>query len=59
MAPFDQWVQILAVVTNISILLIGIRLVRHLTRLEIRVEMMWEVFAKRFNVKMTEPANGE
>lgn len=47
-----NWVQILTVGTNLSLLIIGIKVIRHLTRMEFRVGMMWHDFLKRH--KMSE-----
>jgi hypothetical protein len=41
-------IQIISILTNIGLLGVGIKLVRHLTRIEFKVEMMWGVFVRRF-----------
>lgn len=40
--------QLLSITTNISIIIVGIRLVRHMARIEFKVELMWSVFINRF-----------
>lgn len=42
-----QWVSI---ATNLSIVIVGIKLVRHLTRMEFRVNTMWNTFSKKFGI---------
>lgn len=39
-----QWLQ---VGTNISVLLVGIKMVRFLSRLELKVDIMWLDYEKR------------
>ena len=46
------WVQILSVATNVSILIVGIKLVRHLTRIEFKVDMMWAEFMRKIDIKI-------
>jgi hypothetical protein len=42
----DEVIGLASVSTNLLVLLVGIRLVRHVTRIEIKVEMMWDEFVK-------------
>ena len=42
------WIDVLSVGTNISILIVGLKLVRHLSRIEFKVETMWSIFMKKF-----------
>jgi hypothetical protein len=43
-----NWISILSVVTNISIIAVGIKLIRHISRMEMKVDLMWMVFVRRF-----------
>lgn len=47
--PFtNAWIQLVSIGINFAMLLVGIRLVRHLSNLEFKVDMMWNVFVRRF-----------
>jgi hypothetical protein len=45
-----SWIEFISVATNISILIVGIKLVRHMSRMELKVEMMWDVFMHKFRL---------
>lgn len=47
--------QVVSIFTNISIIIVGIKIVRHLTRMEFKVDMMWNVFEHKFNIESKEP----
>lgn len=47
----SDWVGIASIVTNFSIVLVGVRLIRHITRVEYQVELMWGVFVRRFGTR--------
>lgn len=49
MAPQD-WIQILSVATNISLLVVGVKLVRYISRMELKVDTMWVDFIHRHKV---------
>jgi len=53
----QDWISLLSVGTNLSVLFVGIKLVRHLTKIEIKVEMMWSVFMKRFGGELEKENN--
>ena len=46
--PTTNWINILSVITNISIIAVGIKLIRHISRMEMKVDLMWMVFVRRF-----------
>ncbi len=43
-----ELIQIVTIGTNISIIVVGIKLVRHISRMEFKVDTMWSVFIRRF-----------
>lgn len=43
-----QWVEFLQVGTNIALLTVVVSLTRKFTRVELKVDTMWDVFMKRF-----------
>ena len=42
----NDWFQILSLGLNTALLLIGIKATHHLTKLEFKIEMMWDFFEK-------------
>ena len=40
------WLELVSVLSNISMVIVGVKLVRHLSRIEFRVDTMWKVFMK-------------
>ena len=51
-----EWLQILTAITNVGVLTVGVKLVRHLSRMELKVETMWAVFMRRFGQRENEPS---
>lgn len=47
----QAWVQLFSVISNISIVLVGVKLIRHISRLEFKVDMMWGVFVRRYGTR--------
>lgn len=47
-SSLNDWVNILSVGTNVSILMVGMKLVRQFSRIELKVETMWSVFMRKF-----------
>jgi len=45
-----EWIEIVNLVANIGIIVVGMKIVRHLTRMEMRVSMMWNEFKRRFEI---------
>jgi hypothetical protein len=43
--------ELFSIGTNFSLLIVGIKLVRHLTQIEFKVDMMWGVFQRRFGTR--------
>jgi hypothetical protein len=43
----NNLIQIATLISNISIVAVGVKLTRHLSRMEFKVELMWEEFNKR------------
>ena len=48
----QDYIGLMSVITNISILAMGIRLVRHLSHIELKVDTMWKVFISKFDIKI-------
>lgn len=42
-----DWIQILTIGTNLSIIILCIKVIRHISKLEFKVELMWMVFEKQ------------
>lgn len=55
--PQLDWIQLLSVGTNFSILIVGIKLIRHLSRMELKVDTMWDAFIKRFGITEKHESN--
>jgi hypothetical protein len=47
----DDILRLSTVITNIGIIIIGFKIVRHITRMEFKVDMMWNAFEKKFNTE--------
>jgi hypothetical protein len=45
----NDWIQGLSILTNVGVFIVGIKLVRHLTGIEFKVDMMWKHFEKEIN----------
>lgn len=43
--------QIVDVATNLTIIMIGFKLTRHMTRMEMKVELMWSRFRRAFDLR--------
>lgn len=43
--------QILDLVTNMSVIVVVVKLIRHITRMELKVEIMWERFKRLFDIR--------
>lgn len=43
-----EWIQAISILTNLGIIGVGAKLIRHLSRMEFKVETMWSVFMRRF-----------
>jgi hypothetical protein len=39
-------ISILSILTNFTVLIVGVQLIRHLSRIEFKVEMLWKHFEK-------------
>lgn len=52
-------VEGLSILTNFSIILLGIKLIRHVTEIEFKVNMMWGVFQRRFGTRTERAKNIE
>jgi len=39
---------------NIGVVVVGVKIIRHLTRMELRVSLMWAEFKKRFHIVTTQ-----
>ena len=50
-----QWIDFLQVGTNLALLTIAVSLTRKFTRVELKVDTMWDVFVKRFGVNGDKP----
>lgn len=46
----NNWMEFLQVGTNIALLTVAVSLTRKFTRVELKVDTMWDVFMKRFGV---------
>lgn len=46
-----EWIQLISAIVNVSILVIGIKLTRHISRMEMKVDLMWIVFQRRFGTR--------
>lgn len=44
----DYVLQLSNVVVNLGIVVVGIKLIRHISRIEMKVELMWEAFRTKF-----------
>ena len=51
-----DWLQAVNLGANVSIIVVGLRLIRHLSRMEFKVDLMWATFSHKFNVNIN---NGE
>lgn len=49
-----DWIQLVSVITNVSIIAVGIKLIRHISRMEMKVDLMWMVFVRRFGTRDTD-----
>ena len=52
MMPFD-WLQLSAIVTNITVIIVGVKLVRYLSRMELKIDTLWDIFMNEKLVKTT------
>jgi hypothetical protein len=48
--PVDL-IQIISVGTNLGLLIVGLKLVRHLTQLESKVDTMWSFLSKKYGFR--------
>jgi hypothetical protein len=46
-----EFSAILQAFTNITLIITMAKLIRHLSRMELKVEMMWRVFSKKFDIE--------
>ena len=44
----SDWIQIINLLMNSGILIVAFQLVRHVARIELKVETMWNIFIKKF-----------
>jgi hypothetical protein len=49
--PNQDWIALVGIATNFTIIVTGIKLIRHLSRMELKVEMMWGVFMRQFGTR--------
>lgn len=48
--PQDM-LQIISIGTNLALLIVGMKLTRHLTQLETKVDTMWRFLSKKYGFK--------
>lgn len=53
--PAAEIISIVSIVTNMALVLTGVKLVRHLSHLEFKVDMMWGVFVRKFGDRIEDP----
>lgn len=46
----DEFLRFSTVITNIGIIIVGFKIVRHLSRMEFKVDLMWEAFERKFKL---------
>lgn len=51
----SEWIQIFTIITNSALVLAALKLVRHITRVEFKVDLMWEAFSRKFGIINTTP----
>lgn len=55
----NDWVQFISIGTNLTIILVGVKLVRLVSRMELKVDTMWGVFVRRFGTRTESHEEGE
>lgn len=48
------WIQLLSIATNLTVILTGVKLIRYVSRIEMKVEMMWGVFIRQFGTRLND-----
>ena len=43
-----DWIQVLSLATNASVVIVGVKVIRLISRMELKVDTMWSAFTKRF-----------
>lgn len=46
----QNWLQILTVGTNLSVLILGFKILRYLVTLDLKVNMMWSHYKKQVGI---------